>query len=190
MSVSAPTTSPTLISYTTPLAANGTWTSPVQNIARATQITGSVYSDQPGTLTISQSGDGTNWDLTTVYNVPANTGVGIELDALEQFIRVTYTNGGVAQTVIRLYLNLRDVWGTFLATAATPSAGGAYLVLFDGPGGYQVVGRFDGLDPFQAISNAAIFNNKNGQYAAFVVANAIVAIETIQPTTTYTVGSF
>lgn len=185
-----PVSNPPIISNTTPLAANAAWTSPVQNILRATEITGSVYADQPGTLQVQQSGDGTNWDLITTYDVPVDTGVSIQLEALEQSLRVIYTNGGIAQTAFRLYINAKDPFGTFLSTSQAPTAGGAYIVLFQGPGGYQVVGRFDGLDPMEANGNAAIYLNKNGQYAAFPVNLATVTVETIVPTTDFSFASF
>ncbi len=45
-----------LVSTLTPLGANKVWASGVQQIPRAVAITGSVYSDQSGTLTIQQGG--------------------------------------------------------------------------------------------------------------------------------------
>lgn len=180
-----------LISNTTPLSANTPWTSTVQQIARATQITGSVYADVAGTLVVQQSGDGTNWDVKNTYNVPAATAVTIELDAIQPYLQVTYTNGSTTQTTFRLYLNIRDVYGTFLAGSLAPSDGAPYVVLFEHtPGTYVVVGRFDGLDPEQANAAAAVYQNKSGQYAAFNVTDATVTVETLAEATTYTVGAF
>lgn len=183
---------PPAIQTTTPLTASAVYTSSVVNISRATAITGSVFSDVAGTLVIKQGGDGVNFDLKETFNVPANTGVPIELDVYEPYVQAVFTNGNTAQTQFRLFVNLQDAYGAFLSPALAPSSGGAYLVLFQLPNStaYQVVGRFDGADPFSALQNAAVFNNKNGQYAGFRVTDAFVAVETLQETTTYEVGAF
>lgn len=179
-----------LISTTTPLAANGTFDSTVQSLSRAVAITGSVFADEPGTVEIQQSGDGVNWDVTTSYTVQANTGVAINVDVVSQFFQVIYTNGSTDQTVFRLYVDIRDPYGDFLIAASGPSAGGAYVVLFQGPSGWQYIGRYDGTDSWNACGNAAISKKQSGTYAAIPVTLLTVSNETLQTTTEHAPGTF
>lgn len=169
-----------LIQTTTPLGSGGSFVSSAQQTTRATQITGSVFADQAGTLYIEQGGDGTNWDNVTEIAVEANIGTSIEIDVTNQFIRARFLNGASAQATFRLYVDLRDPYGAFLLPASGPSPGGAYAVLFDDPArGYQFVGRFDGIDGWNANGNAAIAAGRGGKYASFLVANAIVSDEVL-----------
>lgn len=114
----------------------------------------------------------------------------IETDVVAQFFRVRYINGPTNQTTLRFYANILDPYGAFLQAALAPSAGGAYVVLFQGANGYQFVGRFDGTDAWNANGNAAIATGKSGQYASFLVSNATVSQETLQTTTNHAPASF
>lgn len=185
--------SPTnLVQTTTPLLAAGTFSSGAIITSRALNLTGTVFSDVAGTLYIDQGGDGIDWDYTTDYLVPAGVGTPINVDLLDQYWQVRYTNGSVAQTVFRLFVNPRDPYGAFLQAAQAPSAGGAYGVLFfnSGPHTYTYLGRFDGSDEYGAITNAALTNGSNGKYAAFVVANCVVSDETIVRETEHAPDAF
>jgi len=65
----------------------------------------SVYSDVASAtdgLSIQQSSDGTNWDHTDEYTVPAATGKNYSIQRIAQWFRIVYTNGGGAQSVFRL----------------------------------------------------------------------------------------
>jgi hypothetical protein len=65
----------------------------------------SVYSDVASAtdgLSIEFSSDGTNWDHTDVYTVPAATGKNYSVQRVAKFFRVVYANGGSPQTVFRL----------------------------------------------------------------------------------------
>lgn len=97
---------PRTASTTTTLGANGTWDSGPLQPGLADTITGSVYSDQTGTIYIEQSGDGTNWDVSTSYSVTAGDGKGFAEDVLLPNVRVRYVNGGTAQGVFRLYARM------------------------------------------------------------------------------------
>jgi hypothetical protein len=180
------------VQTTVPLLASGTFDSGPIITSRALSFTGSVFSDQSGTLLIEQSGDGNNWDLTTTINVTGGTAAAINVTTLDQYWRVLYTNGGTNQSVFRLYVNARDPYGTFLQAAGVPTPGGAYGVLLYQPGAqtYSFVGRFDGSDEYGAITSAAIATNQNGKYAAFVVANCVVSEETIIRETEHAPDSF
>jgi hypothetical protein len=97
-----------LLDYTTtPLDANGTWTSSTDSSAYTRYICGSVYADQPGTLYVEQSPDGTNWDLVDSYSVSAGTGLKFSIEKVLPYARVRFVNGATAQTVFRLYVYKR-----------------------------------------------------------------------------------
>ena len=181
-----------LISNTTPINAGITWTSPVENVNRATQITGSVFSDQSGTFTVAQGGDGINFDAITTYPISANIGSAIEVDVVSQFFQVSFHNTSITnQTALRIFIDIRDPYGFFLAAASAPSAGGAWAVLFQNSSGvYQYVGRFDGADGLSANGSAAVATGKSGQYASFPVDDATVSIETLISTTEHSIASF
>jgi hypothetical protein len=179
-----------LIETTTPLGANDTFVSGAESLTRATQITGSVYSDQNGTCSIQQSGDSINWDVQYNLTLTGGTGMSIERDVVAQYFRVVYTNGSIAQTTFRLFANFRDPYGDFLEAALAPSAGGQWAILFQQGDSYSYVGRFDGTDGWNANGNAAISQNKGGTYASFLVSEATVSLESIQLTTDHGPASF
>lgn len=181
-----------VVTTVTPLLSTASFTSPAQFVQRATDITGTVFADEPGTLEIQQSGDGTNWDQTTTYAVPANNGVAFEVPLYSQWWRIVYVNGSTAQTVFRLFADPRDPYGDFIAASTTPSAGGAWAVLQavpNGPG-YTYVGRFDGADGWSACQGAALYAKQSAKYAAFQVDTATVSDETIMSSTEHTPDSF
>lgn len=53
-------------------------------------------------LSVQQSSDGTNWDHTDVYTIPATTGKGFSFQPSARYFRIVYTNGGTLQTVFRM----------------------------------------------------------------------------------------
>lgn len=53
-------------------------------------------------LSIQQSSDGTNWDITDVFTVPAATGKVYSVQAAARFFRVVYTNGATLTTSLRI----------------------------------------------------------------------------------------
>lgn len=87
---------------TTSLPANGIYTSDVKLADRADNISGAVFSDQPGTIFIEQSGDGTNWDISSNYPVTANNGSGFSESLLLPYVRLRYVNGANAQGTFRI----------------------------------------------------------------------------------------
>jgi len=97
-----------LFSYTTtPLAANASWTSSVDDSPYTRFICGSVYADQPGTLYVEQSPDGSNWDVVDSFSVPAGTGLKFSVEKVLPYVRVRYVNGANSQEVFRLYVYRR-----------------------------------------------------------------------------------
>jgi hypothetical protein len=63
-------------------------------------------------------------------------------------------------------------------------------VLFDAPGGWQYVGRFDGTDGWNACGNAAISQKQGGTYGAIEVDLITVSQETLVTTTEHAPGTF
>jgi hypothetical protein len=53
-------------------------------------------------LSLQQSSDGTNWDISDVYTIPAATGKQYAQQVTARFFRVVYTNGGTNQSSFRL----------------------------------------------------------------------------------------
>lgn len=65
----------------------------------------SVYSNVASAtdgLCIQFSSDGTNWDHSDDYTVPAATGKNYSVQRVAQFFRIVYTNGGTIQNEFRL----------------------------------------------------------------------------------------
>ena len=76
------------------------------------KIVGSAYSDQASAvdgLEIQQSQDGVNWDVISAFTVSAGVGLAFSVEIVAPHARLRYTNGGTAQTVFRLYANLRVI---------------------------------------------------------------------------------
>ncbi len=94
---------------TVALAASGTFTGTNVLVDGYSLITGTVYSDQAGTLYIDQSSDGTNYDVTTNVSVSAATGVSFSVQVVAPNARIRYVNGATAQTTFRLYSFLRSI---------------------------------------------------------------------------------
>lgn len=53
-------------------------------------------------LSLQQSSDNSNWDITDTYTIPATTGKTYSVPRQARYIRVVYTNGGVTQTSFRM----------------------------------------------------------------------------------------
>ncbi len=68
-------------------------------------ITISVFTDQASAtdgLSIQQSSNGTNWDITDVYTIAASTGKTFSVQPAARFFRIVYTNGATPQGSFRL----------------------------------------------------------------------------------------
>lgn len=92
----------TLVSTTSILTGSATFTSSSIDVSTFDSLTGTIYSDQSGTLTIQQSFDGTNWDLQYQFAYSSTSSNAISVPVLAPNLRVVYTNGSVAQTAFRL----------------------------------------------------------------------------------------
>ncbi len=87
----------------TPLIANASLiVGPIQS-GIASKIVGSVWADQPGTLFVEQSFDGTNFDAAITVAVTASTGASIDQDVIAPVFRLRYVNGATNQGRFRLF---------------------------------------------------------------------------------------
>lgn len=93
-------------SSTSPLVAGASWDTGPLEAGLADRITGSVFSDQVGTIYIEQTPDGVNWDISTNYAVAVNSGIGFSQEILLPKVRVRFVNGATNQGVFRLYARL------------------------------------------------------------------------------------
>lgn len=73
----------------------------------ASRITGSIFSDQAGTLAILQSFDGINWDIGNNIAVAANTvNTGINQETIAPYLAFLYSNGTSAQGAFRVHIRV------------------------------------------------------------------------------------
>jgi hypothetical protein len=92
-------------STSTPLNANVSFTGSSVNILEFAIMQVNVYSDVASAtdgLDVQFSSDGTNWDISDVFTIPAASGKVYSFQPAAQYMRVVYTNGGSNQTEFRL----------------------------------------------------------------------------------------
>jgi hypothetical protein len=88
-----------------PLATADVFTGSAIETLDYSMINISVFADKPSAtdgLSIQQSCDGTNWDITDEYTIPATTGKTFSVQNACRYFRVLYTNGTATQTQFRL----------------------------------------------------------------------------------------
>lgn len=87
------------------LGIGGVFTGPAEDTTDYADIRITVFADQPSAtdgLQIQQSSNGTVWDLSDNYTLPAVTGRPFSVPASARFFRIVYINGATAQTAFRL----------------------------------------------------------------------------------------
>lgn len=92
-------------SSTATLGGGAAFTGTSEDVKDFASITISVFADQAsGTdgLSIQQSSNGTNWDITDVYTIAASTGKTFSVQPAARFFRIVYTNGATPQGAFRL----------------------------------------------------------------------------------------
>lgn len=89
-------------STTTPLGGSATFTGTGEDVSTWTDVRVSVFADVAGTVLMEQSQDGTNWDLSDSYAVPAGSNKQYSVGAGAKFFRAIYNNGAGAQSAFRL----------------------------------------------------------------------------------------
>lgn len=60
-------------------------------------------------LSIQQSSDNSNWDISDTYTIPATTGKTFVVPRQARYVRVVYTNGGTNQTSFRMQTLLNRI---------------------------------------------------------------------------------
>ena len=103
----------TLNSSSTPLAADAVYIGSAENLLNESVLIVTVYSDVASAtdgLMIQWSPDGTNWDGSDVFTIPAATQKTFTFQPVTVFFRVSYTNGGTDQTAFRLQTQLKSTY--------------------------------------------------------------------------------
>lgn len=90
------------VEETTPLGANGTYTSPVIKTEMYNQIRGLVEVDQQGTLEIEESEDTVKWIKTDTITINSATSRAFRFNCNAYYARLKYTNGGTPQNTFFL----------------------------------------------------------------------------------------
>ena len=104
----------TVNSSNTPLAASASFLGMAEDITDIGIIYVNVFSDVASGidgLSVQQSSDGTNWDHTDEYTIPAGKGKNFSFNAVATYFRIIYTNGGSGQGVFRLQTVFKSVYG-------------------------------------------------------------------------------
>lgn len=102
-------------SHSETLLADQSFTGDAEDITNVAAIFINIYSDKASStdgLNIQQSSDGTNWDHTDTYTVPAGTGKNYNINPNSKYFRVVYTNGGDDQGAFRLQTIFKSVYST------------------------------------------------------------------------------
>jgi len=100
-------------STTSVLGNGGVFTGTSVDVSGYATINVSVFTDQASAtngLSMQQSSDGTNWDVTDTYTVAAQAAGGGKTYAVQvsaKYFRVVYTNGATPQTAFRLQTLLK-----------------------------------------------------------------------------------
>lgn len=92
-------------SSTAALGIGAVFTGTSEQVQDYATIQVNIFSDQASAalgLSVQQSSNGTNWDITDTYTIPASTGKIYSFVPAARFYRIVYTNGAVAQTAFRL----------------------------------------------------------------------------------------
>lgn len=92
-------------STTTTLAGNATFTGLAEDVKDYSTIQLSIIADQASAtdgLSLQQSSDGSNWDITDVYTIPISTGKTFSVQVAARYYRVVYTNGATIQGAFRI----------------------------------------------------------------------------------------
>lgn len=105
---------------TTPLAAGATWTGSSSAMQSSAVVFVNVHAEPStatGTITVSFSQDGTNFDRTVSYPVlDPTTNPPIRVGSASMYYRVSYVNGSVEQTALRLYAIEKPAYTTITTT--------------------------------------------------------------------------
>lgn len=96
-------------SSTATLTANSVFTGTSDDALNYNEVRITIFADVVSAtdgLSIQQSSDNTNWDVTDTYTIAASTGKTYSVPRQARYIRVVYTNGPAAQGAFRLQMIL------------------------------------------------------------------------------------
>ena len=91
------------------LIIGGVFTGVAEDVTEFADIRVAVFADQASAtdgLQIQQSSNGTNWDVSDSYTIPASSGKVFSVATSAKFMRVVYTNGPLAQLAFRLQVKI------------------------------------------------------------------------------------
>lgn len=100
-------------STATPLVGDGVFPGAATDALDFGTVEISVFSDVASAengLSIEFSADGTKWDHTDVYTVPAGVGKNYSVQRVARYFRIVYTNGTALQTAFRLQVILNKIY--------------------------------------------------------------------------------
>lgn len=118
-------------SSTAAIGAGATFTGAADDVSQMSSAIIMLFANQNTTLVVSQSRDGSSWDVSDTFTVPASSGRSFTVSAVSQFIRVAVTNtSGSTASVVRL----QTIYSTtpqdlIRATGQQASAGSLPVVL-------------------------------------------------------------
>lgn len=118
-------------SSTAAINAGATFTGAADDVSQMSSAIIMLFANQNTTLVISQSRDGSSWDVSDTFTVPASSGRSFTISVVSQFIRVAVTNtSGSTANVVRL----QTIYSTtpqdlIRATGQQASAGSLPVVL-------------------------------------------------------------
>ncbi|MDB5162336.1 MAG: hypothetical protein JWM52_844 [Candidatus Saccharibacteria bacterium] len=103
--MTAPSIISTVNSTTANLAGAAVFTGTSEDVSGYGAVQISIFSSHASAtdgLSLQQSPDGTNWDITDTYTISATTSKVISLPAASQYYRLVYTNGATLTTSLRI----------------------------------------------------------------------------------------
>lgn len=195
------------------LAGAGVFTGTSEDVTNYAAIQVSVFSSHASAtdgLSLQQSSDGTNWDVTDTYSISATTSKLISVQPAARFFRLVYTNGATLTTSLRI----QTVFHTIAPNPSSQRAADAYTnetdltqlwafnSLFNGTTwdrvrsvvnatnttgtGIQATGILAQLDD---TSPTAITENQFGNLRMAADRSQLVSRRSVTPTTTTVGGS-
>lgn len=161
-------------SSTATLLSGATFTGTSDDCLGFSEVRINVISDQASAtngLSVQQSSNNSNWDITDVYTIAAATGKVFVIARQARYIRVVYTNGGTNQGSFRLQTILN-------ATASTPSSqrpSDAYTNETDLQQVWSFLSVWNGTTWDRALGNATggLFMQGPGASGAAAVGNPV-----------------
>lgn len=95
----------TINSTSVNLASNATFTGVAEDVSEFSMIMVTIFSSHISAvdgLSVQFSSDGTNWDLSDAFSIPAATGKVFSFGVLAKFFRVVYNNSATLTTSLRI----------------------------------------------------------------------------------------